>query len=212
MPYLFSRRARLAPSNLVDSMTWAVNVTEKVNAISELDVTLWRTVFSPGLGTLSWTAVVTDLAQLEASEAKLMADSGYLALAEEGGKYGTGEQLDDGLVNFVHADPDASGTEEYASVVVGLLAPGQFAHGLEIGVQIAQLVKKITGRPTSFGIAETGDYGQVGWFSLFDSIGQLQSAGQALAGSAEFTELLDGAAANAYQAGATTQTVFRRMA
>ncbi|MEY2590251.1 MAG: hypothetical protein QOJ67_2235, partial [Acidimicrobiaceae bacterium] len=45
--YLFSRSTRLGPSNQREAMEWSVNVTQKVNQISELDVSLWTTVFSP---------------------------------------------------------------------------------------------------------------------------------------------------------------------
>src|SRR5580765_5064032 len=87
IPYLFSRRGRLAPGNVLDAMAWAGKITEKVNAISEVPVTLWTTAFSPQLGTLSWTSVVEDLSQLTNLDAKLMADSGYLSLIEEGARY-----------------------------------------------------------------------------------------------------------------------------
>ena len=40
MSYLFTRRLRLAPGNLLDSMTWSAKITEKVNAISEVPVSL----------------------------------------------------------------------------------------------------------------------------------------------------------------------------
>jgi hypothetical protein len=71
--YLFTRSARLGPGNLQDQLAWSFNITEKVNQISELDVGLWTTVFSPGLGTLVWTANCDDLAILEAPDDKLMA-------------------------------------------------------------------------------------------------------------------------------------------
>src|SRR5437763_197617 len=87
MPYLFSRRGRLAPGNVLDAMTWAGKITEKVNAISEVPVSLWTTEFSPQVGMLSWTAVVEDLSQLRTLDTKLMADGGYLSLVEEGARY-----------------------------------------------------------------------------------------------------------------------------
>jgi hypothetical protein len=59
--YISTRSARLAPGNLRDSMAWALSVTEKVNQISEVQVHLWTTVNSPGVGTLSWAATVEDL-------------------------------------------------------------------------------------------------------------------------------------------------------
>jgi hypothetical protein len=212
MTYLFTRRARLAPGNLLDSMAWSANITEKVNAISELDVNLWTAVFSPKQGMLSWTCVVEDFTQLEASETKLLADSGYVSLADEGAKYGDDQGVDDSLVNLVHADPDAAGGDrQYATVVTAVLAPGAFTRGVEVGVDIAQKAKKITGRPTSFGVSQTGVYGEVGWIALYDSVDQVQSASEALAADASFSALLDKDASKAYLAGQSTQTVHRRI-
>src|SRR4051812_27398719 len=108
MPYLFSRRGRLAPGNVLDAMTWAAKITEKVNAISEVPVSLWTTEFSPQVGTLSWTAVVDDLSQLRTLDTKLMADSGYLSLVEEGARYTSDAGLDDGLVNLITPMPTRS--------------------------------------------------------------------------------------------------------
>jgi hypothetical protein len=210
--YLFTRSARLGPGNPQDSMVWALNITEKVNQISELDVSLWTTVFSPKLGTLIWTATVEDLAVLEATDAKLIADSGYLALVEEGAKFQSGDAIDDGLVQLVHADTDAANTQpQYATVVQSALAPGNSIRGIELGVEIAQLVKKVTGRPTSFGVASSGVYGGVEWISLYDSIQQLQQADAAVSADTSLAELVDKEASKAYVTSATTQTIARRL-
>jgi hypothetical protein len=212
MTYLFTRRLRLAPGNLLDSMAWSAKITEKVNAISEVPVSLWTTVFSPKLGTLSWTVVVEDLSQLEALDAKLLADSGYTALADEGARYTSDSGVDDSLINLIHADPDAAtGERQYAGAVEAVLAPGHAAKGIELGVEIAQRAKKITGRPTSFGASQTGVYGAVGWIALYDSVDQVQKAEEALAADRGFAELLDKEASKAYLAGVSTQTMHRRV-
>ena len=210
MPYLFSRTGRLAPGNVLDAMTWAGKITEKVNAISEVPVTLWATEFSPQVGTLSWTTMVDDLSQLRTLDQKLTADSGYLSLVEEGARYTSDAGLDDGLVQLVHADPDTV-TGEYASVVGATIAPGSFVRGIEVGVEIAQRAKAITGRATSFGTSQTGVYGQVGWIVLSDSVEQLQAANEALNSNVEFAQYLDEHASKAYIAGMSTQVIFRKI-
>jgi hypothetical protein len=210
--YLFARSARLGPGNPAEQAAWAIGITEKVNQISELDVSLWSRVFSPGLGTLVWTAIVEELATLEATDAKLLADSGYLSLVEQGAKYSSGEAIDDGLLQLVHADEDAANTQpQYASVVQGVIAPGNTVQAIAFGVEIAQAAKKVTGRPTSFGVASTGPYGGVEWISLYDSIEQLQKADADVAADASFAELVDKQAAKLYLPGVTTQTVFRKI-
>ena len=71
--------------------------------------------------------------------------------------------------------------------------------------------KKITGRPTSFGVSQTGVYGAVGWIALYDSVDQVQKADTALATDKGFAELLDKEASKAYLAGVSTQTLHRRV-
>ena len=212
MPYLFSRSARLAPGNVLAAMAWAVQMTEKVNAIAETRVSLWSTVMSPELGQLSWTTVVDDLAVLTATDEKLMADSGYHDLAAQGAEFDSGNGIQDGLVRYVHADRDGIATAQYATLVRAVLAPGSSVKGIELGVELAVQAKAITGRPTSFGVAQTGVYGEVGWIALYDSIDQVQAAGEALSADASFSKLLDERASKAYLAGRSTQTISRKIA
>ena len=212
MPYLFSRSARLAPGNVPAAMAWAVKMTEKVNAISEAPVSLWSTVMSPELGRLTWTMVVDDLAVLLATDEKLMADSGYHDLSAEGAEFNSGSGVDDGLVRYVHADRDGVDTARYATLVRAVLAPGGSVKGIELGVEIAQRAKAITGRPTSFGVSQTGTYGEVGWIALYESIDQVQAASEALAADTAFAKMLDEKAAKAYLPGHATQSISRKIA
>jgi hypothetical protein len=211
--YLFARSARLGAGDLREQLAWAVGMTEKVNQISELEVSLWSTVFSPGLGTLAWTCVAEDLNQLEAVDGKLMADEGYHDLVAAGAKYASGEAVNDGVIQLILADEDAAAINaQYASVVQAVLAPGAATRGIEVGVEIAQRAKKITGGPTSFGAALTGPYGGVEWISIFETVDQLQKANEALAADASFAAYLDKEAGSLYLATATVQTIYRKLA
>jgi len=210
MPYVFSRSLRVT-GNPVDSMAWSAKITEKVNQIAEIKVNLWTPVMSPQINTLTWAAVVDDLAALTATDEKLMADSGYLDLVTEGNKFNAGGGVDDALMQLVHADPDTPAEPAYATAVTAILAPGAFVDGVALGVEIAQRAKAITGRPTSFAVSSTGVYGQVSWFQLHDSIEQVQAADEAINADADFGKLLDEKASKAYLAGQSTQTISRRV-
>lgn len=212
MPYLFNRSTRLAPGNLLDSMGWAAKMTEKVNAVADIQVALWAPVLSPQINTLSWISVVNDVSEMTVTDEKLMADSGYLDLVEEGSRFSAGTGIDDSLVNLIHADPDGFETAQYASITTAVLAPGKSAEGIELGVETAARVKAITGRPTSFGASVTGPYGEVGWISLADSIDQVQQMGEALAADADWVALIDKKASKAYAAEAATRRITRKLA
>jgi hypothetical protein len=210
--YLFTRSGRVRPEHLQESMAWAVKVTEKVNQISEVPVTLWTPFASAGVGSLTWVAMFEELAVLEATDAKLMADPGYLALLQEGGPLFADSGADDSLWQMVHADPDAATAQpQYVNLVQALLAPGHMVRGIELGVEIAQQAKAITGRPTSFSMAQTGAYGAVEWSGLADTVDQLHAARQALNSDAEFAQLLDGEASVVYMPEAT-QAIYRKIA
>ena len=72
-----------------------------------------------------WTATVENLVELETIENKLIADSGYVTLVEEGGAHASGDPIDDGLLQFIHADPKSAEIDaQYAMTVQATLAPG----------------------------------------------------------------------------------------
>ena len=208
--YLFSRRARLAPGNTRDAMTWATSITEKVNQIVGLNTSLFAQTYSPEVGTLVWSTFVPDLATLESANDKLLVDDSYVSMADEGAKFAQGG-VDDALLQIISGEPDTNRQIEYATTVQAVCASGNLIRGVELGVEIAQRAKKITGRPTSFGASQTGVYGAVGWIALYDSVDQVQKADTALATDKGFAELLDKEASKAYLAGVSTQTLYRRV-
>jgi hypothetical protein len=210
--YLYSTSVRSGVANPAHVLEWAIRMTEKINQIGEVPSRLWTSAMSPAMGTLAWTAVVTDLAIIEETEAKLSTDPGYLALVDEAMPLLSTDAADQRLMQLVYADPDAArGDVQYASTVRAALAPGSMRRGIELGAEIAQQAKRITGRPTSFAVGVTGAYGDVMWVSLAETIQQLQSANEALNANEEFSKNLDKEAAKVYLPGAT-QTISRKIA
>jgi hypothetical protein len=211
--YLFTRSGRLAAGNLAQSQAWAINITEKVNHIAEFDVSLWTRVFSAGVGTLTWTAVVEQLAELEDGNAKLMVDSGFASLSDEGAKYLTVDGLDDTLAQIISpvAPPSPSApTPNYANVVQAVVVPGQNVRGIELGLEIAEAATKATGMLTIFTASQTGPWGQVSWVGTCETVQQLQQAQQALAVDPALTQLIVGEASQVYQPGAE-QVCYQRI-
>jgi len=211
--YLYATALRPRAANPAKVVDWAMRMTEKINQIGEIPSTLWTATMSPAMGSLAWTSVVPDLTVIEDTETKFAADAGYMALIDEATTLMEGsEPADQQLMQLVHADQDSTGIDvHYASTVRAMLAPGEARHGVELGVEIAQRAKQLTGRPTSFAVAVTGDYGAVMWVSLAETIQQLQSANEALDANEDFAKLLDKEAARCYSPGAT-QTISRKLA
>ncbi|HEY1443594.1 MAG TPA: hypothetical protein VGF51_01750 [Acidimicrobiales bacterium] len=210
--YLFSRSVRLGAGNPEKQLAWALKVTEKVNQISEVPVQVWSSVFSPRAQTLVWTATVDDLLTLETIEDKLISDSGYVSLVEEGATHGSDDPIDDALLQFVFADPATTEIEAtYATTIQATLAPGGMARGIELGVETAQRAGKITGCPTSFGTSVTGTYGSVEWITIFSSIEQMQRGQEAIVADADFGQMVDKELSKVYLPGAQ-QLAWRKIA
>jgi hypothetical protein len=212
MPYLFNRSARLAVGNTLESMAWAAEITQKVNSVVDVHFDLWTRVLGPGIGTLAWSTVIGDLTEIVGVEEKLLADSSYIELVERGVAFNDGSGFDDTLGRFVHADPDGLGTAEYASITTTLLAPGMAAKGIALGVEMAQRIKSITGRPTSFGTSVTGPMGEVAFFILSDTIEQVQAVSEGLAADAEWVQMVDEQASKTFVAGASVRLLTRTIA
>jgi hypothetical protein len=209
--YLFSRTIRLGAGNPEKQLAWAAKVTEKVNQISETPIELWSRVFSPSTGTLVWTATVDDLLTLETIENKLISDSGYVSLVEEGAAHASGDPIDDGLLQFVFADPATTEVAAaYATTVQATLAPGGSARGMELGIETAQRAGQISGCPTSFCASMTGPYGTVEWISVYSSIEQLQRGQEAVGADADFTQMVDKELSKVYLPGAV-QLAWRKI-
>jgi hypothetical protein len=210
--YLFGRRGRIAPGNNREALTWATEITQKVNEVVEIPVTLHTSVFGPEVGTLVWSTFVPDLATVERNMDRLQADDGMTELADRGAKFTIGG-LDDTLAQIIHGEPDRTRQIQYVAVVQAVCANRNLARGIALGVEIAQMAEKITGSPTLFANSVTGPYGGVGWFTGFESIQALQAQQEALAADAEWLELLDREAGSTYQENPdlTTSRVYRRL-
>ena len=207
--YLFNRNMRLAMGHLRDGIEWAVTITEKVNQVTSLNVGVWTPVMSPGLGTLSFGSVVEHLTDLEDAEAKLVADSIYVDLTEQGATKLQGS-VDDEVAQFI-----VGGTEPinptHVAVVRSTISNGAFQRGVEVGIQIAQRATEVGGLPTAFLLSTTGQYAGVGWITAASSLRELEQAEQAVNADSEFVAMLDRDAATCYESGITTQAIWRRI-
>ena len=208
--YLYATTVRPGQASPTKVTDWALHMTDKINQISEVRTSLWMASMSPNMGTLSWTAVVDDLAVIEATETKLAADPGYLLLVDDAIGLLANEPAQQNLVELVYPDPAGGSIDaRYCSTVEARIVPGSFATGVQLGVEIAQQAAQITGRPTSFGVTVTGDYGAVAWYGLAETIEQVQAAQKAISSNEDFARRLDREAAGVFTPG--TQTLSHRL-
>jgi hypothetical protein len=210
--YLFSRRARLAPGNTREAMTWATSITEKVNQIASLNTSLFAQTYSPEVGTLVWSTFVPDLATLESANDKLLVDDGYVSMVDAGAKFSQGG-VDDTLLQLVSGDPDPNRQVDYATTVQSVCASGSIAKGIELGVEIAQRAEKVIGLPVMFATAATGPYGAVAWITGYADVQELETANAKLAADTKFGEFVDKSVRGVYaeDAALTESLMYRRI-
>lgn len=207
--YLFNRMVRLAPGQQVAGIEWALQVTEKVNQITGLNVGLWTPILSPGTGTLSWGAAVETMTDLEDADFKLNADPMFVDLALAGSKHTVGS-VEDQTAQFVH-NPESDPGATHVSVVIAQMANGHFGRGTEIGVEIAERATKASGNPTAFLIGTTGPFASCAWITAATSLKSLEDGEQALYGGTDFIAYLDKEAADCYVQSAASQSIWRRI-
>jgi hypothetical protein len=211
--YLFSRRVRIGGGQTRAAMEWALGQTEKVNKITGLQVSLYAQVFSPEVGAIGWSTFVPDLATLEAAGDKLNVDDDFVSATDKGAALLVGG-ADDTLGQVLYGSPDPNRKIEYVTTVQAVCATGNLARGLEVGVDLAQRVEKITGIPSLFLADVTGTYGGVGWASGYESIQALEAAQQKLAADEGWAKHVDKEVKGTYadEPSMTTQLIFRRLA
>lgn len=209
--YLFTRTARLAAGDPTPGITWATEVCGKVRDLTDHPVQLWTTSYSPGFGTLVWSAWFEDLSSLERVTDKLGTDGSYLHGLETAKALFEGP-IDDLLVEPIHGQPDPDRSVQYVTAVRAVARTGSFMMSVERGIEIAVRAETVTGVPTMFVRGLTGSYGSVGWLTGHETIASVQETEAALAVDEGWMRLVD-EASQCYidDPMITQQTIHRRL-
>jgi hypothetical protein len=205
--YLFSRTTRLSsPSGL----EWAAGIGALAGEISGQQIDLWGTVYSPGYGTIAWTAWFEQLSALQAMSEALEGNDAYAAMAAEGAELIEGG-IDDAIAQLVAGEPD--GSAAYVSAVNAACAAGNIERAMGCGVELAELATRITGASTLFLRSVTGAYGGVGWLTGAADLAGFQANQEALAAEPSWLKTIDSTeGAFAEDVAVTQATLYRRLA
>ena len=185
--YLFSRQAHI---NSSAGAAWAAEIAVKAGEASGNEVQLWAPTLSPGFGTANWTSWWPDLATLEAGFAKLQADEGYNALAEQGREHIDGV-VDDALFQPIHGAPDPDAGANYVLSASAVCGGSSLARSMTAGIEIAQKADAITGLSTMFVRALTGPNNGVAWLTGYQDLAAMETANDKMAADANWLTFLD---------------------
>jgi hypothetical protein len=144
-----------------------MDMTEFVNANSELEVTCWMADYGYPLGTVAWSSIVESQAALASAFASLGANGGYLDRSEAAADLlpMPGEDTLRELVYFNPGAP-ASGPGAVVNITTATAVIDRMADAVAWSVEMAQHVEKVTGTPVAFLTDVYGTMGGVAWISV----------------------------------------------
>jgi hypothetical protein len=214
--YMFSRQVRLTGHRMPEAIAMAHQISDHATQIIGFPMNLWTRAFSPNALSIAFTAMVPDLATLEAATDKLNVDGPFQDQVEKAMQYVVPGAMDDHLDMVVHptetTPPASSRLPAYAGVTTSTIIDGQMLRGITIGVELAQTAERVMGVPVTFLAGDTGNYGGTAWLIQFDDINAVQRGNEALTMSAEFAAIVERAAqVFSSTPGGTTTTLYRRV-
>ncbi|MDH3706527.1 MAG: hypothetical protein OES57_10710 [Acidimicrobiia bacterium] len=174
--YLFSRQVTLRGS-FQEMMAWATEITELVNDIGKVPVTLWSSSMGNPIGSLAWSSRIESHAQLGEQMAALQSDQRFLDLSDKAQQW-VHEPGEDLLRQFLTEPADE--VPQVAVITTAAAANGREADAMEFGVDMAQHLSKLTGRPLAFLQDAYGTYGQVTWIAGYADMAEVDAANEAM--------------------------------
>lgn len=196
--YLFTRRGQFLPGQIQETLNLAKSITQKVSDVTGLQTGLYTSFASPQVNQLIWAANVDTLTRLEDAENKLLGDEAYTDQVDRLSAYLTPMGLTDSLSTYVQGNIDPAGRISHVSTVQSTIQPGFLQQGLEIGIQIAERVTKLSGVECALLSDTTGVYGGVRWITAHDSMQSLQNTEDKLNNSQDFIKFIDENAAGLF--------------
>ena len=206
--YLFGRTRSAAPGHVRAAMATAAEATERARQAMGHQVYSWTTLWSPGVGTMLFSARVQSLDELRVMMEKWVADGPSMDWLEQHNHLFTGPS-NDLLTEIVHGAPTGE-PGPFVTTVQAETAPGAGAEAVALGIEISDMYARLTGHTPMFGRAVTGTFAGLSWITSFPDLAALEAANAAVGTDAGWQELL-GRAGSCYLPGATT-TMLRRLA
>jgi hypothetical protein len=189
---LFTRNVQMAGPP-AETMSYATDMRAFVTKKTGREIGLWANLFGAPVGAMAYTMRVEGLADLQTVTSELLEDPEYHQKLVAGREY-VGAPSVDALGQPIHGElGDMPPVGSYAMVTQATMAGGKYMDAVAWGVEIAQLVEKLSGLPTLFLSSNFGGFGDVAWIMVAKDAAGADAAGEAINGNADYMTSVNGA-------------------
>ncbi len=192
---------------------WAMDITERVNHATDLDVSLWQGMFGGPLGTLAWSTLVENMTTLESAFDTLGTDPDFLDHQAKAADWVT-TPGEDSLLRMVHTtggEYSRPAVGSYAEVTSALPSEGKLAKAGAWAVEIADRHAALTHSSVLVCTSSYGGFGELRWLDLYDSAAAVDAGAEAVAKDDDYLAMLDDGG-DLFQDGSAVRTLARRIA
>jgi hypothetical protein len=197
----------------MDIAAWATEITDVVNARTQMNVSLWQGLIGGPVGTLAWSALVDNLTALEVANDTLAIEPTYLSLLAKARDWTVGTP-EDSLLRMIHTaggEYVRPGVGSYSEVTTAIPAEGKLAKAGAFGVEIADLHAQLTHSSVLFCSSAYGAFGEMRWLALYDSAGAVDAAAELIVKDEDYGAKLDDAG-DLFVEGSARRMLARRIA
>jgi hypothetical protein len=198
--FIFSRRRTIDSGRGGDALAGAVELSRRVEALTDLTFSTWLQQFGPTGPAIRWTARLEHLEDFDTASRLLMASDDYHDAVAEVDELFIGDVIDD-LFEVVAGTPPAT-TTPIATSVQATAANGHVRAAMHWGADLAERFSRSMDVPTVFVRGLYGAYGTISWASYFSDINQVEGTQAKMAADEMLQAVVDEGAHNC-QPGAT---------
>lgn len=190
--YLFSRVRTARSSRIREAMAFARESRDFVNEHTDLDVSLHATMLGRPVGTLTWAALVVGRASVADTQATLMANPDYLAMAERGGELfeSNGDDFLRQIVQMNGVEPDQP-PPACSQGWSAQIANGQYDHAMAWAIDMGDYVAGLTGIGIVTMTDSYGHFGTITWVGTLESAQHADQVNEQLVADAEWVKRLN---------------------
>ncbi len=188
--YIFQRQLRVMGG--ANAIGWAMEVTSRVQEVSEMPVSLWLGQAGFPNGSLGWSMPTEGMAQVTEMNDKLQTDDALRKLIIDHGREYVVDVMPDRMSMIIHGEITGQApVGSFIGAVIANAAPGKWGEAGAWAPTIADMYSEITGRPVLVAATTAGLMGEYGWYVRHEDGASIDAATAAAMSNEEYGAELD---------------------